>query len=84
MLSAPTTTSSPTAPPAPTPLVCNGTEVCQGGVCSPGTSLVCDDTNACTTDICSEPVGCGSTAIAGCCNVDADCADANVLHHRYL
>jgi cysteine-rich repeat protein len=55
--------------------VCNGAETCMMGSCRPGTALSCDDRNACTADACAEPGGCENTAIAGCCNVDRDCAD---------
>ncbi len=46
--------------------LCNGTEICQAGVCRAGTPLVCNDGNPCTTDTCSPTRGCVHTAIAGC------------------
>jgi cysteine-rich repeat protein len=55
--------------------VCNGAETCAMGSCRPGTALSCDDRNACTADACAEPGGCENNPIAGCCNVDRDCAD---------
>jgi MYXO-CTERM domain-containing protein len=38
--------------------VCNGVDVCQGGVCVPGTGLECDDDNPCTDDQCVPGTGC--------------------------
>jgi len=57
---------------------CNGSESCMGGTCMSGTSLDCDDRNVCTTDMCSEPGGCSSVDIPGCCNIDGDCDDGDV------
>jgi hypothetical protein len=59
--------------------VCNGLEMCGGGVCHPGTPLNCDDGNACTTDSCNSISGCVHTPIPGCrpCTVTADCNDSN-------
>jgi hypothetical protein len=54
---------------------CNGDETCRAGVCTAGTSLACDDRNECTADACVDPGGCEATPIAGCCNLDGDCAD---------
>jgi uncharacterized protein (TIGR03382 family) len=50
---------------------CNGAEVCQAGLCLPGTALDCDDSNICTTDSCDPSQGCQ--------NVDNSlgCDDAN-------
>jgi hypothetical protein len=55
--------------------LCNGSETCQGGICTSGPPLTCDDGNACTTDSCNPMTGCGHTPIPGCCNTDAECAD---------
>jgi len=57
---------------------CNGSESCMGGSCMSGTPLDCDDSNACTTDMCSEPGGCSTVAVPGCCNIDGDCDDGDI------
>jgi len=41
---------------------CNGTDLCQAGVCAAGTPPDCDDGNLCTVDACD--------ALLGCRNVD--------------
>ena len=53
--------------------VCDGAEVCGGGVCLPGVSLDCDDSNQCTADTCDPISGCANTnkAIGTACD-DAD------------
>jgi len=38
--------------------VCNGTELCQDGICEPGTPLNCDDGTACSVDSCDSALGC--------------------------
>jgi|GEM_PF-911942 len=38
--------------------VCNGVDVCRGGVCVPGTGPDCDDGNSCTDDQCIPGTGC--------------------------
>jgi hypothetical protein len=38
--------------------VCNGSEVCAGGGCQPGTPPNCDDGNECTDDLCDALSGC--------------------------
>ncbi len=58
-------------------LVCNGDEICVGGSCSAGAAPSCDDADMCTADMCAEPAGCSSAPIAGCCNIDSDCADGD-------
>jgi len=35
-------------------LFCNGTEVCGGATCQPGTPVTCDDAVGCTVDTCDE------------------------------
>src|SRR5262245_37654650 len=45
--------------------LCNGTEVCAGGVCQPGTPLDCNDNNAATTDTCDAALGCQHAATIG-------------------
>ena len=52
--------------------VCNGTETCRAGLCTPGTPLDCDDRNVCTDDSCD--------AATGCVHVDnaSPCDDANL------
>lgn len=44
--------------------VCNGLEVCAGGICLPGPALDCDDSNSCTLDSCDPVAGCVSTSAA--------------------
>jgi hypothetical protein len=44
--------------------VCNGTETCVVGLCTPGAALVCDDGNPCTTDSCDPASGCQATPVA--------------------
>jgi MYXO-CTERM domain-containing protein len=56
-------------------VTCNGLELCRTGLCQPAAPLLCDDLDACTADACAEPGGCRNTRIAGCCNVDGECAD---------
>jgi nitrous oxidase accessory protein NosD len=46
--------------------VCNGAEVCQAGLCQPGTPLNCDDGNPCTADSCSALAGCLHVPISPC------------------
>lgn len=57
--------------------VCNGIATCQAGSCAPGTPPVCDDGSACTIDGCNPQSGCTRQPISGCCDSDADCADAS-------
>ena len=45
---------------------CNGSEVCQAGVCLPGTSITCADGDACTIDGCDPVSGCTYTPANGC------------------
>lgn len=45
---------------------CNGSEVCQAGVCIPGTSITCHDGNACSTDVCDPIAGCVFTSTNDC------------------
>ncbi|HYR96732.1 MAG TPA: hypothetical protein VEM57_08335 [Candidatus Binatus sp.] len=45
---------------------CNGSEVCQAGVCIPGMSITCDDANACSVDVCDPVAGCIFTPTDGC------------------
>lgn len=57
--------------------LCNGDEICTAGSCTLGSALDCDDDDACTADACDPAVGCGHSAIEGCCNEDADCDDGD-------
>lgn len=50
----PTQTGCVTSAECDDGLHCNGTEVCQAGVCAPGDAVVCDDGVACTVDACDE------------------------------
>jgi len=56
--------------------VCNGAEICQVGVCAPGTPLTCPpSTDVCIQVVCDPVAGCTSAPVAGCCHTDADCND---------
>ena len=52
--------------------LCNGDEVCGGGICIPGHTLNCNDNNPCTADTCSPTLGCQHTISPG-----ASCNDGN-------
>jgi hypothetical protein len=56
------------------PDLCNGTETCQAGTCTPGTPFVCDDANACTADRCEPTSGCQNAPLAD----GTPCADADL------
>jgi hypothetical protein len=56
--------------------VCNGTELCQAGVCSAGTPLDCDDGSVCTDDTCDAASGCQHTPMAD----GTSCADGDVCN----
>ncbi|MFO0595404.1 MAG: GEVED domain-containing protein [Myxococcaceae bacterium] len=58
-------------------LSCNGSEVCQAGVCQAGTPTNCDDSEVCTLDTCAEGTGCGHMTIPGCCHMASDCDDGD-------
>lgn len=55
---------------------CNGAEVCQSGVCSPGAAPTCNDNNPCTTDSCNASSGCVYTTKAN----GASCSDGNACN----
>jgi hypothetical protein len=46
---------------------------CVAHTCTAGTAKSCDDGNPCTTDACDPATGCTHTAVAACCQKDADC-----------
>jgi hypothetical protein len=46
--------------------VCNGSEICQAGVCIAGTPLTCHDNDPCTLDGCDPVAGCTYTPANGC------------------
>ncbi len=51
---------------------CTGNDLCQVGLCAPGTETGCDDGNSCTTDACEPKAGCThSDSTAGCDDQDA-------------
>ncbi len=64
--------------------LCNGDEVCRGGMCQAGTPLFCSDDNPCTINYCAPAAGCltelepeGTSCSDGnACNGDETC-DAN-------
>ena len=51
--------------------VCNGAEICSGGICEPGTALSCDDGDACTIDSCDPTDGCQHAPLT--CNDGLQC-----------
>ncbi|MCH8967560.1 MAG: FG-GAP repeat protein [Planctomycetes bacterium] len=55
--------------------VCNGDELCVGGICQAGTPLDCDDANPCTADGCDPLVGCVNTP-----NDTNSCDDGDVCN----
>lgn len=59
--------------------LCNGHEICNTGVCVPGTPPDCNDHDACTIDSCDAQNGCEHTIIPNCrpCTVDGDCDNHN-------
>lgn len=62
--------------PCPDTTVCNGEEVCVGGICQPGTPLVCADINPCTDDSCDQTNGCRHVTRPNCIfcpNGPSDC-----------
>ncbi|MEM6996527.1 MAG: hypothetical protein AAF721_38850 [Myxococcota bacterium] len=55
--------------------LCNGEELCVNNECvAPKGELDCDDDDVCTADSCDAAGGCANDPIAGCCEVDLDCA----------
>jgi hypothetical protein len=56
--------------------ICNGREVCQGGLCKPGTPLNCDDGIACTADTCDPVAGCLHAPIPD----GGSCSDGNACN----
>jgi hypothetical protein len=58
--------------------MCDGAEICTAASCGSGTPPDCDDRNFCTRDSCANATGCRHEPVAGCCNDDADCADADL------
>ncbi len=56
--------------------VCNGSETCQSGACTPGAPPATDDSNPCTTDACDAIAGVTHTPVAaGTTCADADACD---------
>lgn len=54
--------------------ICNGTEVCAGGLCSAGPRPLCDDGIACTVDVCSDAFGgCTSSPDSSLCPAGQIC-----------
>lgn len=77
----------PNGTPCPDGIVCNGNEVCQSGVCQPGTPIPnccnnnedcnngnpCDGAETCVSNTCQP-----GTPVAGCCVNNSDCSNNNV------
>ena len=58
------------------PVDCDDGNACTADACNGGcvhTPIACNDADACTRDACDPAIGCTHSAVAGCCNVDADC-----------
>jgi len=51
---------------------CVDNQVCQNGLCQPGTQVDCNDDNACTEDTCNPAAGCLNTPIPDCCVPQCD------------
>lgn len=65
--------------------LCNGTEICSGGICKPGTPIPIDDKDPCTADSCNSADGkVKHAAIPGCCRTNADCDDKNACNGREI
>jgi hypothetical protein len=63
-------------------LTCDDQNACTKDTCDPVSGckyapLTCNDGDVCTTDACDPKTGCKSTAPAGACKVDSDCADTD-------
>src|SRR5262249_7588301 len=58
-------------------------EVCQSGVCTPGTPLDCSDGNPCTADACDAASGCTHTAVPNGieCAPATQCAEASTCQN---
>lgn len=54
--------------------LCNGTETCRSGTCTPGTPLSCDGTSRCAADTCDPSVGCTYPPLEGFSGLDCLCA----------
>jgi len=56
---------------------CTVDDACQAGACVAGLARDCDDRLPCTADSCVATRGCVHTALAGCCDANADCDDGD-------
>ncbi len=54
--------------------LCNGTETCRNGTCTPGTPLSCDGTSRCAADTCDPRLGCTYPPLEGFAGLDCLCA----------
>lgn len=57
---------------------CSGNDLCQVGLCAPGTETGCDDGNSCTTDACEPKAGCTHTTSTDACNDQDPCTDKDI------
>jgi len=64
--------------------VCNGTETCVAGTCTPGTIPTCTAPGPCQFGVCDPTEGCLYYAIPNCCVADADCNDGNLCNGTEL
>ncbi|MSP90863.1 MAG: hypothetical protein EXR79_03515 [Myxococcales bacterium] len=56
---------------------CTTAETCQTDLCSKGQLLDCNDKNTCTTDSCDPKSGCLHSPVAGACNDNDACTQAD-------
>ncbi len=52
---------------------CTENDMCDAGVCEPGTAVTCDDGIACTVDACEEGTGCVATPDDSACDDGVTC-----------
>lgn len=64
--------------------VCNGTETCVAGTCTPGAILTCNAPGPCQFGVCDQTQGCLYYPIPNCCVTDADCNDGNLCNGTEL
>jgi len=56
---------------------CTDNDICDAGVCQPGTAKVCDDNNPCTDDSCAEGACVATNTTASCDDGDA-CTEGDI------
>ncbi len=58
--------------------LCTLGDICQNGVCQPGSGDDCDDDNLCTNDSCNPSTGCTNTPNSTYCNDDDPCTTIDI------